>query len=119
MGSEIVLNKDVIYKRIKGEEIVAYGIFVISKDKENSKFFLLEEIEDPFYVNPRNTMFQLRYNPTLGSPKDYFSFIMALTDSIIESLQESLNKIKTEIVSLNQIKNILLEIKKQIENEKM
>jgi len=84
---------------------------VVDKYRRGHKFFLLEEIEDNFYVNPRNTMFQIRYNPNLSYPMDYFTFIRKLIDAILESLEKALNSIKTEIVVLNSIKIQLINIK--------
>ena len=93
LKSEITIDGKLVYNRISGNEIISYGIFVVDKYRRGHKFFLLEEIEDNFYVNPRNTMFQIRYNPNIGSPMDYFTFIRKLIDAILESLEKSLNSI--------------------------
>lgn len=52
LTSKVVINRNLIYKRVSGEEIVSYGIFVVDKYKNGANFFLLEEIQDEFYVNP-------------------------------------------------------------------
>ncbi len=113
LTSKITIDVELIYKRISGEEIIGYGIFVVDNKKRGAKFFLLEEIHDDFYVNPRNTMFQIKYNPSLGKPKDYYLFVIELMDSILESLQKNLNTIKTEIIVLSEIKHQIMEIKKR------
>jgi len=111
LTSEITINGELVYNRISGNEIVSYGIFVVDKYRRGYKFFLLEEIKDDFYVNPRNNMFQIRYSPNLGDPIDYFAFVKKLIDAILESLEKSLNSIKTEILVLNSIKIQLINIK--------
>lgn len=109
---KVTIDKEIIYKRISGQEIVSYGVFVVDNEKRGSNFFLLEEIDEDFYVNPRNTMFQVKYNPFLRKPIDYYSFIMNLTNSVIKSLTKSLNTTKTEIAYLLQIQKEIVEIKK-------
>ena len=108
----IVMDRELIYKRIAGEEIVSYGIFVVDNQKRGHKFFLLEEITDEFYVNPRNTMFQIRYSPKLGNPIDYYSFVIKLIDAILDSLKKAVVATETEILALNSIKMQLMELKK-------
>ncbi|MEO0138838.1 MAG: hypothetical protein ABIL48_03110, partial [candidate division WOR-3 bacterium] len=107
----VVINRNLIYKRVSGEEIVSYGIFVVDKYKNGANFFLLEEIQDEFYVNPRNTMFQVRYNPSIGKPIDYYSFCIKLIDAILESLNKSLKAIETERLVISSLKKQLMEIK--------
>jgi len=116
LTSKITIDGDLIYKRITGEEIVSYAVFVVDNKHRGSKFFLLEEIKDYFYVNPRNTMFQIKYNPTLREPMDYYSFVIILIDAIIESLQKSINATKKEIIVLYNLKTQLMEIKKKYAN---
>ena len=107
----IIVDKDAIYKRILGEEIIGYGVFVFDKKRRGSKFFLLEEVDDEFYINPRNTMFQIKYNPNLVNPVDYYSFVIKLIDSVIDSLTKSKASIETEIIVLKTIKQRILELK--------
>lgn len=108
LDSKMTFDKKIIYKRISGKEIVSYGMFIIDRKKTDSNFFLLEEISGSFYVNPRNNMFQVSYNPILKDPINYYSFINLLIDSIIKSLEKSINSIKTEINVLKIIKNELI-----------
>jgi len=112
LTSQVIIDNNLIYRRIAGEEIIAYGIFVVDKKTNNSNFFLLEEISDVFYVNPRNTMFQIKYNPSIKRPIDYYSFVLSLIDAIIYSLQKNINSTKTEVVVLNSIKKQIIEIKR-------
>ncbi|XRO76130.1 hypothetical protein ACO3VM_04805 [Methanocaldococcus sp. 10A] len=116
LTSKITIDGDLIYKRVSSEEIVSYGVFVVDNRKRGAKFFLLEEIKDPFYINPRNNMFQIKYNPKLGEPMDYFTFCLELINAILESLEKSLNKIKTEIIVLSKIKEEIINIKRRIES---
>lgn len=109
--SKITIDSKLIYKRVSGEEIISYAVFVVDKDKNKANFFLLEEIDDNFYVNPRNNMFQVKYKPKLRKPRDYFAFVIELIDSILKSLQKSLNTTQTEIIAINGIKQELIEIK--------
>jgi len=99
LTSKITIDGDLIYKRVSGEEIVSYAVFVVDNKKRGANFFLLEEVKDDFYVNPRNTMFQIKYSPSLDEPIDYYSFCIKLIDAILEALNKNLNSIKTEIVS--------------------
>lgn len=117
LTSKITIDGKLIYNRVSGAEIVSYAIFVVDKEKRGSKFFLLEEIIDSFYVNPRNTMFQIKYDPSLGEPIDYYSFCITLIDSILEALSKSLNATKTEIIVLGKIKEEIIRIKMDIEDE--
>lgn len=117
LTSKITIDGNLIYRRVSGEEIVSYAVFVVDKEKKGAKFFLLEEIKDNFYVNPRNTMFQVRYAPSLGKPIDYYSFCIALIDAILEALNKSLNATKTEIIVLSKIKEQIMKIKRRFESE--
>ena len=108
---KIIIDKEAIYKRILGEEIIGYGVFVFDKEGRGSKFFLLEEVNEEFYINPRNTMFQIKYNPNLVNPVDYYSFIIKLIDSVIDSLAKSKASIETEIIVLKTIKQQIIELK--------
>lgn len=92
LSSEITINKKLIYKRVSGNDIVSYGVFVVDTKKKGFNFFLLEEIEDSFYVNPRNTMFQIKYNPKICTPLGYYTFMMKLMDATLEALNKNLNK---------------------------
>lgn len=72
LRSKITIDGELIYNRIAGNEYVLYGVFIIDTKNEKFNFFLLEEIEDSFYVNPRNTMFQTSYVPKLlNKPIDF------------------------------------------------
>ena len=117
LTSKITIDEDLIYNRVSGNEIVSYAVFVMDNKRHGSKFFLLEEIKDYFYVNPRNTMFQIEYNPSLREPTDYYSFVTALIDAVLESLQKSVNAIETEIIVLGNIKTQLIRIKEGLQNE--
>jgi len=113
LTSKITIDKELINKRVSGEEIVAYGVFVFDKNKRGSNFFLLEEVKDTFYINPRNTMFQIKYKPKLlNMPRDFYSFCVSLIDSAIIALKKNLNDTKTEIIVLSKIKEEILKMKK-------
>jgi hypothetical protein len=113
LNDKITIDKNKIYKRISGEEIISYGVFVFDNKKRNFNFFLLEEIGEELYVNPRNTMFQIKYKPRLSEiPFDYYSFIIKLIDAIIDSLNKSKFSIETEIVVLRTIKQQIISLKK-------
>jgi len=119
LTSKITIDGNLVFNRVSGKELVAYALFVIDKkvDKKgrgHHKFFLLEEMKDSFYVNPRNTMFQVRYNPPLGDPVDYYTFCIKLIDAILEALKKSLSTIETEILVLKTIQKELIEIKKRV-----
>jgi hypothetical protein len=73
----------------------------------------LEEVRDEFYINPRNTIFQIKYSPSIGKPIEYYSFCMKLIDATIDSLEKNLNATKTEIIILGQIKETIMRIRKQ------
>lgn len=113
LTSKITIDGNLIYKRVSGKEIVSYAVFVVDNEGKGAKFFLLEEIKDEFYVNPRNTMFQIRYNPPIEDPMDYYSFCMTLIDSIIDALNKSLNATRAEIIVLNKIKEEMINIKRR------
>ena len=115
LTSKITIDGDLIYKRVCGEEIVSYAVFIVDNKNRGAKFFLLEEIKDSFYVNPRNTMFQIKYAPSLSDPMDYYTFCMVLIDAIFEALEKSLNAIKTEIIVLSKIKEEMIKIKREFE----
>lgn len=111
LTSKITIDGKIIYDRVSGKEIVAYGVFVVDNKQRDSKFFLLEEIDDNFYINPRNTMFQIKYCPSIREPRDYYFFAIELIDSILESLKKSLYATKTEIIVLGKIKEQLIKAK--------
>jgi hypothetical protein len=113
LTSKITINSELILKRVSNEEIISYGVFVVDNKKRGQNFFLLEEVRDEFYINPRNTMFQIKYTPSLGEPIDYYSFCMKLIDATIDSLERNLNITKTEIIILAQIKETIMKIRKQ------
>jgi hypothetical protein len=113
LASEIKIDSKLILKRVSNEEIISYGVFVVDNKKRGHNFFLLEEVRDEFYINPRNTMFQIKYSPSLGEPIDYYSFCMKLIDATIDSLERNLNITKTEIIILAQIKETIMKIRKQ------
>ena len=117
LTSKITIDGNLIYKRVSGEEIVSYAVFAVDNKKRGAKFFLLEEIKDDFYVNPRNTMFQIKYAPSLGEPIDYYSFCIALIDAILEALNKSLKVTKTEIIVLGKIKEEIMKIKRRFKIE--
>ena len=113
LTSRITINSELILKRVSNDEIISYGVFVVDNKKRGHNFFLLEELRDEFYINPRNTMFQIKYSPSLGEPLDYYSFCMKLIDATIDSLERNLNITKTEIIILAQIKETIMKIRKQ------
>jgi len=110
LTSIITINEKLIYKRVCGEEIVSYAVFVVDNRNRGAKFFLLEEIKDYLYVNPRNTMLQIRYNPSLGDPINYYDFCLNLIDTIFNALEKSLNGIKTELIVLSGIRKEIIKI---------
>ena len=112
LTSKITIDRKIIYRRICGEEIVSYAVFVVDNKKRGANFFLLEQIKDSFYVNPRNTMFQIKYSPLLGKPIDYYSFCMNLIDAILSSLNKVLNATKTEIIILSKIREEIVKLKR-------
>ena len=84
LKGKITIDKNKIYKRVLEKEIISYGVFVFDSQKRSFNFFLLEEIDDDLYINPRNTMFQVKYRPQISkTPLDYYSFIIKLIDAII------------------------------------
>jgi hypothetical protein len=115
LKSKITINKNKIYKRILGKEIISYGVFVFDSQKRDFNFFLLEEIKEKFYINPRNTMFQVKYNPQISkTPLDYYSFVIKLIDAITGSLIKSKASIEREIFVLKTIKK---EISSLVQND--
>lgn len=117
LSSKIIIDKKLIHKLISNKEIISYGVFVIDKEKKGWNFFLLEEVEEPFYVNPRNNMFQLGYKPSLRKPIGYYSFVTALINSILEALNKSLESTQTEIVAINGVMQQLKLIRSNYQNE--
>jgi hypothetical protein len=114
LKSEITIDRNKIYKRVIGKEIISYGVFVFDSQKRGFNFFLLEEIEEKLYINPRNTMFQVKYSPQISkTPLDYYSFIIKLIDAIIGSLSKSKASIETEILILQTIKQQIISIREK------
>ncbi len=113
LAEEIKIDRKLILKRVSNEEIISYGVFVVDNKKRGYNFFLLEEVRDEFYINPRNTMFQIKYSPSIGKPIEYYSFCMKLIDATIDSLEKNLNTTKTEIIILGQIKETIMRIREQ------
>jgi hypothetical protein len=112
LKSEITIDRNKIYKRVLGKEIISYGVFVFDSQKRSFNFFLLEEIDDDLYINPRNTIFQVKYRPQISkTPLDYYSFIIKLIDVIIGSLSKSKASIETEILILQTIKQQIISIR--------
>ncbi len=102
------IDRRLVYRRLKGEEIVAYALFVLDKDTKDCNFFLLEELDEPFYINPRNTMFQVRYRPrTREEPMSYLDFLRRLIEATQESLQKVIAKAEEESNRLESILNEL------------
>ena len=109
---KVIIDRDKVYKRVLGEEIISYGVFVFDARKRGFNFFLLEEIDDDFYVNPRNTMFQARYSPQISkTPLDYYSFMTKLIDATVDSLKKSKASIEAEVLILQTIKQQIMSIK--------
>ena len=112
LKSEITIDRNKIYKRVLGKEIISYGVFVFDSQKRSFNFFLLEEIDDDLYINPRNTMFQVKYRPQISkTPLGYYSFIIKLIDVIIGSLSKGKASIETEILILQTIKQQIISIR--------
>ena len=60
LSDKITINKKTILNRIMGNEIVSYALFIVDKDSTNNyNFFFFEELNDEYYVNPRNIIFRL------------------------------------------------------------
>jgi hypothetical protein len=111
LKAEITIDKNKIYKRVLGKEIISYGVFVFDSQKRGFNFFLLEEIEEELYINPRNTMFQVKYKPQISKTLlDYYSFVIKLIDAIIDSLSKSKASLETEILTLQTIKQQIISI---------
>jgi hypothetical protein len=115
LKDEVTINRKTIRERIDGDEIVLYAIFVMDKSKTKSNWFLLEEIKDDLYINPRNTMLQVKYNPEIEMPKDYFTFTYNLNNQIKMALEKTLKATQNELTYIIQLQNILIEIKKHYE----
>jgi hypothetical protein len=114
LKGKITIDKNKIYTRVLGKEIISYGVFVFDSQKRGFNFFLLEEIEEELYINPRNTMFQVKYNPKISKTLlDYYSFVNKLIDAIIESLNKSKASIETEILCLEYIKQQIKSISRE------
>ena len=114
LKGKITIDKNKIYKRVLGKEIISYGVFVFDSQKRGFNFFLLEEIEEEIYINPRNTKFQVKYKPQISkTPLDYYSFVNKLIDAIIESLNKSKASIETEILCLEYIKQQIKSISRE------
>jgi hypothetical protein len=112
LKGKVIIDRDKVYKRVLGEEIISYGVFVFDARKRGYNFFLLEEIDDDFYVNPRNTMFQVRYSPQISkTPLDYYSFMTKLIDAIVDSLKKSKASIEAEVLILQTIKQQIMSIR--------
>jgi hypothetical protein len=105
LSNEGVLST--ISRRIKGEEEVAYGVFVIDHQWIGYNFFLFEELySNYYYVNPRNTMFQTSYNPPLlSTPIDYKSFLARLLSTILNALRANKEKIEEEIEAISYLRD--------------
>lgn len=105
---------DTIRRRLKNQEVVAYGILAIDKSLNDYSFFLLEEIEEPLYINPRNTMLQVPYRPKLRQkPRPYKDFILSLLEAIQHALQRTQKSIETELASLEKISQDIESIAKE------
>lgn len=98
----------IIHRRVNYEEIVCYGVFVVDNKGRGSEFFLLEEVDEDFYINPRNTMLQIHYKPKLlKKPRTYKETLLLLLESVIKSLEQSKKSIQMEISNLTKLKEIL------------
>ncbi|GAB6101632.1 hypothetical protein JCM16138_08550 [Thermococcus atlanticus] len=107
------IDRRLVYRRLRGDEIVAYGLFVLDKYGRGYNFFLLEEIDEAFYVNPRNTMFQVRYTPRLrDEPLTYYEFLRKLIGAIKESLRKVIEKAEQESNRLDSILDELSGVEK-------
>ena len=112
LSDKITINKKTILNRILGNAIVSYALFIVDKDNTNNyDFFFFEELNDEYYVNPRNNYFQVKYNPKLNeNPITYCEFVEKLIDATIVSLNKSIAKAKSEVYILNYIKSIIKEV---------
>jgi hypothetical protein len=116
LKGKVIIDEDKIYRRVLGEEIISYGVFVFDARKRSWNFFILEEVDDEFYVNPRNTMFQVKYKPLISkTPLDYYSFVTKLIDATVDSLKKSKASIEAEVLILQTIKQQIMLIKEKNE----
>lgn len=111
LKNQITIDKQVIYNRIIEKDILMYGIFILDKSRDISNFFFLEEIKGDLYINPRNTMLQTKYNPSLlDKPLDYYAFMEKLFNGIELSLKKNIASTQTELTTLLSIRNLFKEI---------
>ncbi len=105
---------DAIRRRLKNQEVVAYGILAIDRSLDDYSFFLLKEIEEPLYINPRNTMLQVPYRPNLRQkPRPYKDFILSLLEAIQHALRRTQQSIESELESLEKIRQDIESIAKE------
>jgi len=105
---------DAILRRLKNQELVAYGILAIDRSLNEYSFFLLEEIEGPLYINPRNTMLQVSYRPKLRQkPQSYKDFILSLLEAIQHALRRTQQSVESELESLEKIRQDIESIAKE------
>lgn len=111
------IDPESIRRKVLGKEVASYAIFVVDKyNPKNHRFFFLEEMDDKFYVNPRNNMFQIRYDPPLRSePLDFVSFIELLFASTLTALNKTIEHKHDEIKGIERIDSLITEL---IENVK-
>ncbi len=101
-------NYTTIKRRVLGKELFAYALYVFDKDTRKFNLFYLEDINEDFYINPRNSMFQVKYKPSLRKkPMSFYTFIQTL-------LEESIRALKKRIVSAEDEKDVLIDYCQEI-----
>ncbi len=102
---------DIIKRRLRDLEVVAYGVLVIDKSLKDFNFFLLEEVADPLYVNPRNTMLQVPYKPQVRSkPLSYREFVTNLLDAIKKAHERTLESVGSELTAIENLRQHFLSL---------
>lgn len=97
-----------VLRRIRGEEIVLFGIFVIDKQDREYNFFFLEDIAEKLYINPRNSKLQVSYKPPLRKePQNYNEFMKGILSSTILSLEKKIRSASIEKKKLSELLNNL------------
>ncbi|MHA1222289.1 MAG: hypothetical protein ACTSP3_03300 [Candidatus Heimdallarchaeaceae archaeon] len=96
-------NYDTIKRRINGEEILTYALYVFDKNSRKHNFFFLEEVDEDFYINPRNSMFQIKYNPRLRrEPMTYLNFVKKLVLESNKALKKRIESAEEEKTMLGE-----------------
>jgi len=51
LSGEIQIDRNLLLKRARGDEIISYAMFILDKNTGNFNFFFLEEVADAFVLN--------------------------------------------------------------------